>query len=156
VTPVPAIPEGCESKYDPEVCFDTDCVERPYGACVNDPFGGCECTYGCATDADCGSGICACGGVVGFRSRCIPASCSASSECGDGLCGLSVDVDPCGEYSARLACHDGAQECRVDADCGPEQEEVWCDYASNQPKHQCRLDGVWSCTTKMGQCGPCG
>jgi hypothetical protein len=154
----PALAGGCGPSGNTGRCVgDAACIEHPYGACVDTSTGGCECTYGCATDADCDAGeVCACAGVVVGRARCIPAACSASSECGQGLCGLSIDVDPCGRSDGRLACHDDRQECRVDADCGPE-EEILCDYASFQPKHQCRLVGaVWSCKDIGRPCGPCG
>ena len=99
-----------------------DCIEHPYGSC-NNYFGegvDCACSYGCATDDDCGDGkICACAGVARGYAVCIPADCITSAWCFDGLCGLSKHQDGC-DGSRSMACTGLADGCHVAADCEPQ------------------------------------
>ncbi|MFV8754691.1 ferritin-like domain-containing protein [Nannocystaceae bacterium ST9] len=131
-----------------------DCVEQPFGSCTTvDPFVGCGCHYGCATDADCNAGqVCACAGVMAAQATCIPADCTTSAECGEGLCGLSA-YDGCCGTSYATGCAPPDSPCHVDADCG----EVPCDGGS--VPGQCTSEagtGTWSCQAP-GWCGcDCG
>jgi hypothetical protein len=160
-------PSVCESPSTPGDCnigggdceVDADCTQKSYGACVArhpwEAWKGCQCTYRCATDADCSAGsVCACAGVVGGASRCVSADCEAAADCGAGLCGLSVSLGSCGEVRARLACHGSDAACRVDADCADEPL-VSCFNEEDQPA-ACKLGSEgWICTSP-DECGPCG
>ena len=139
-----------------ECVTDGDCTARPFGSCGRAAFfpsqSSCECHYGCATDADCGDGICACAGVVGERARCVPASCDDSADCGDGLCGLDRERDVCGEWSATLKCNGPESICRVDADC--QEQPMDCEGSFNEIDTCSVFDGAWGC--RLRSCGPCG
>jgi len=140
----------------PECLVDGDCTQGAYGSCGRAEFWPsqtCECHYGCASDADCEPGhICACSGVVGERSRCIPAGCDDSATCGEALCGLYRREGACGEWSASLACLSPATACRVDVDC--QEEPVDCGVAFGDIDACVIQDGEWTCGYKS--CGPCG
>jgi hypothetical protein len=128
-----------------------DCVDQDHGRCVMEPLAGCQCSYGCATDADCNEGfICACAGVAGTHSTCIPADCTLDADCGEGLCGLSVYEGCCGT-SYELACADPDEACHVNAEC----EDMPCnpDFPDGQiVEWQCSVQeefaeqtGEWTC-----------
>jgi hypothetical protein len=109
-----------------ECLNNADCDEAPYGTCHQFSFLGCKCQYGCGSDADCATGeICACSGVLGPASQCIPAGCVDDGDCSDGLCGLAAGGSAeCGTKEvAATACIDPTSACLVHADCpGPPQE----------------------------------
>ncbi|KIG14091.1 putative lipoprotein [Enhygromyxa salina] len=133
-----------------------DCLEQPHGSCALDIWGSCGCHYGCASDADCDPGsVCACAGVIGEASQCIPAGCITTDDCNDGLCGLSLDPGICDD-SYSLACASPTDECHVNADCPdapcpsfPEGEptQFYCS-ASGAPGFSCEPPG-WC----EGDCG---
>ncbi|PRQ04260.1 hypothetical protein ENSA5_09090 [Enhygromyxa salina] len=101
---------GCETA--------ADCNEKAYGSCTDDPWGGCQCRYGCASDADCEQGYaCACAGVIGDAAQCIPAGCTITDDCGEGHCGLSEFQGICDNFH-ELACAAPDAECHVNSDCG--------------------------------------
>jgi hypothetical protein len=99
-----------------------NCDEQPYGSCqqfYTADGGGCQCVYGCATDADCGPNeACVCAGVLSFMSQCVPADCLTDADCGEGLCSLSHVVDYCGAPYDSLHCAGPLDECHGDDECG--------------------------------------
>lgn len=109
--------ESCFSGTGVDACAtDMDCMDRSNGHC-DAPFpGGCECQYGCTSDADCNPGeICLCGEPVG---ACVPATCKADADCGAGyLC--STYVSGCGGF--QFACQTPEDQCQSEADCGSGQ-----------------------------------
>ncbi len=104
---------------------DADCAELAYGHCNDDGWGGCYCSSGCVTDADCDDGfVCKCGGVIG---SCVPASCTSDEDCeGDALCSSYVTEPGCG--GTAYQCQTVLDECGGDEDCGADE--------------QCSSDGV--------------
>lgn len=110
-------PEACvPSGSDPGTCHtDADCPT--HATCDADPwFGGCVCTQGCATDADCGDGyLCRCGEPTG---RCEWTGCTTDADCGDGL--LCIEQLGC-EFGGpqRFACQTAQDTCDDQGDCGP-------------------------------------
>lgn len=58
---------------------DVDCKEKPHGHCSQDGLDpSCGCSYGCVSDAECGSGrVCVCAEPVGYcaDSACGPEGC---------------------------------------------------------------------------------
>lgn len=155
VEPVPTVTCSYE---EGECATDADCVERPHGACANGLIyeQACRCIYGCKTDADCGDGeICACGGVVGTSTQCVPAGCATSGDCGDGLCGVLAQYGSCGENYSRAACLDRDAQCRTDADCAA-GDPIFCTDEPESPP-ACRVDFEhrFVCGEPFG-CGVCG
>ncbi|MCC7535971.1 MAG: hypothetical protein IT379_07150, partial [Deltaproteobacteria bacterium] len=76
--------DGCEGGFEPCCLRDADCVDGPGGRCAAFTFGYCggaapppgnTCRYdGCATDADCGGGICLPPGAIGnLNAACVAA-----------------------------------------------------------------------------------
>lgn len=120
---------------------DSDCTAQPYGACLYSQsfFAGCECAYGCTTDADCGEGmICICGGSApGYPSGtvCAPASCVTDTSCESEQCVLGVEVLSCGE-SYRAGCRTPADACASGNDC--QDDESCLPGDAGEP---------WSCMT---------
>lgn len=95
---------------------DDDCHERPYGSCefMTTDQSGCSCTYGCSTDADCGSGmICLCGERHGY---CTRATCTVDADCKDGALCLTHDDLP-GCNGRAFACQSEGDACIDDGDC---------------------------------------
>jgi hypothetical protein len=135
--------------WDPEEgvgCLtDADCDAKPFGVCNHDVSAGygCDCAYGCESDADChGAQICACAGVVGEASKCIPADCAAPDQCGDGLCGLEVWIDVCYQARGRTNCTTEATICRTSEDCEP---GICFD---NEEPLRCIAESGWTCQTQ--------
>lgn len=152
----PAAANDCTAPNANATCTqDSDCTARAHGSCGRGDFwpnaDACECHYGCATDADCAPGsICACAGVAGDRSRCVPSTCDG--DCGEGLCGLMRREGACGERYDRLACLTASSTCRVDAQC---QEEAETCMGSFYDVDTCVIsEGEWTCGIRS--CGPCG
>ncbi|PRQ08202.1 hypothetical protein [Enhygromyxa salina] len=162
VDPQGADAASCASDGGGSCQTGADCIDHEHGRCVEDPFGGCLCEYGCATDADCAAGlICACAGVTGDHSICIPAHCTIDDECGEGLCGLSEYEGCCGT-SFSTACAAPDASCHVDSECG----EALCDPSlpeSELVMYECAAEsdagedaGDWTCKPP-GWCGcDCG
>lgn len=106
---------------------DADCTAGPYGACLYQSgfFAGCDCVYGCATDADCDDGqICACGGSApGYpaSTQCIPASCVDDHACPDSSCGLAQAELACGQQWF-AGCRTPADTCARAQDCPNEND----------------------------------
>ncbi|HWA72299.1 MAG TPA: hypothetical protein VG937_08200 [Polyangiaceae bacterium] len=73
---------------------------------------------GCIEDADCGAGqICECGFDIG---RCLSASCATDDDCGDGLCARLDDFGRCDDGSRAVSlyqCASGADACLFGKDC---------------------------------------
>lgn len=111
---------------------DANCTAQPYGACLYQQsfFSGCECAYGCATDADCDDDeICACGGTApGYppSTMCIPSSCTTDASCDSMQCELGFKPVECAVDEYRAACRSpedtcaSSSECELDGDCYPE------------------------------------
>jgi hypothetical protein len=106
--------------YDPatDSCqYDSDCDERPHGACESvlyAPNTNRYCRYGCVVDSECENGsICLCGDPVGV---CVPASCSSGADCLPGFECSSYDP---GCPLVAFACQSPADRCGGNADCEP-------------------------------------
>lgn len=127
-----------------------DCTAQPYGSCAQQPDhmgGGCDCKYGCATDADCGDGeICMCAGLGGGPA-CIPASCVVDADC-DGMCGWNATASHCGDAFYQMGCLDEAAECRTTCPDAPGCNDVI------QPVECVVQDNAWVC--QPTECGGCG
>jgi hypothetical protein len=122
----PSLGAGCGAGYG--VCSsDADCTDAPYGSCgyPSDIIAACHCEYGCATDAECGSGqICMCAPLY-QGTHCIDADCQSDADCDGYRCALSLG-DGWSEIWPSVHCHSAADECQADADC-PEGFCVWDD-----------------------------
>ncbi|MBI4950425.1 MAG: hypothetical protein HY908_00180 [Myxococcales bacterium] len=113
---------SCQGNETVQNCTsDAECSAHAYGRCLSGMQGGggqassCDCSYSCATDADCESGqACLCAGAAtGIEgARCAPASCFSNADCASGECSVSTCNDLAG-----LACRSAADTCRVDAEC---------------------------------------
>ncbi len=119
---------------------DSDCRDRPNGACISGDWveGGtyCGCVYACGSDADCGSGeVCVPDGVVegDFRwSTCRSASCTVDSECSSGECGISSWHDGC-SYVVSQSCRDeAADSCRTIDDCPDGSSGCGTDWSATE------------------------
>lgn len=103
---------------DPSSCGkDDDCTAKLYGTCSKVPqLGNCECSYGCKTDADCGSGgVCVCGGVVGY---CEAATCRSDDDCVPGYqCRAFQDPTAAICNMLRFECQMPADTCESNASC---------------------------------------
>ena len=134
---------GCQS--------DAECSAAPMGRCEKDDnYPSCSCRYGCASDADCDEGsICACGGVAGPRSRCIPADCDGEATCGGALCAIEVQTNGCLQRSYAARCMSDAPACRTTADCPTS------DFCGDRTADCTVMDGAWQCRDQV-ECGPCG
>jgi hypothetical protein len=94
---------------------DSDCQEKPNGFCLDTPWVGCGCAYGCTTDADCAPGaMCMCGDPVG---TCVATTgCKKDADCGPGLrCATYTDNPGCGGLA--FACQTTDDKCTGDGDC---------------------------------------
>lgn len=122
---------------DGACAVDADCTAAPHGACLymSGFFSGCECVYGCASDADCADGqICACGGAApGYptSSQCISATCVDDQACPDGACGLAQAELACGPQWL-AGCRTPADTCtraqdcpNPDDNCVPQDGDAW-------------------------------
>lgn len=134
------VPTGTACSGQSGTCADdADCGAQPHGAClyVQSFFSGCECVYGCATDADCDEGmICICGGSApGYPAStvCAPASCTTDMSCDSEQCVLGVEVLSCGE-DYRVGCRTPEDTCSSSGDC--QSDESCLPGASGEP---------WSC-----------
>jgi len=115
--PGPGNPVSCN---DWDACHaDTDCTDFANGRCNNDPSaGGCGCSYGCATDADCGDAmVCLCGEGGG---TCVTAHCKTTADCPEGQsCVLYEEPQYCsGSSLPAFACTTDHDECLSDSQCG--------------------------------------
>lgn len=133
----------------PSDCMsDAECVsaEGAQGLCLDtpEPWDGCHCSYGCASDADCAADeACFCDGP---HSRCIPAQCRTDTDCPSGeLCGLNELAHGCGGSSLSLSCTTPEDECRADTDC---DECLQC--------LRWLQDDRRTCSASTGLCTPCG
>ena len=116
------LPSTTTCSVDPlmDTCAsDADCTERAHGFCAEsggfDGPGGCNCSYGCVVDDDCGSdALCICGSDIG---HCEPANCRIDADCGEGhFCAhWDSNDDPC--TGQGWACTTDEDECTVHADC---------------------------------------
>jgi len=116
---------------------DADCNQRPYGSCdAANQLGIGACVYGCAADADCGSGkLCVCGDGAG---RCVSASCRADAECGSGQ--LCARYFPVNANRAAFACTTARDECHRDCACdGDDGVTRVCDL--DQGARRCIIGG---------------
>jgi hypothetical protein len=120
----PVTPNSCIDNIGEGCKVDADCVEKPFGSCQETMvFGGftvdgCNCVYGCQTDADCGDGqICRCAGAgLGLYTECIQAGCVTDADCPAGeVCGLSPDI--CAPGGFQTACTTPGDTCDSDDDC---------------------------------------
>lgn len=100
---------------------DSECVAMPHGYCQFIGRSGPElsesnCTYACASDADCDAGfVCSCGETVG---TCVPAECATDADCNGKPCILLPSVAICGQPAhPRYACGRADQQCATDAHC---------------------------------------
>jgi len=96
---------------------DADCTASPNGYCATNSGGqvpGCNCQYGCVSDANCGEGqICECGDPVG---QCVPSNCKDDSACGaNSLCATYTN-NTCYQHS--FACQTPEDSCLTDTECG--------------------------------------
>jgi len=118
---------------------DADCTAAAHGACLymSGFFSGCECVYGCATDADCDDGqICACGGAApGYptSTQCIQGGCASDGACPSGVCGLGQAELSCGEQWV-TGCRTPDDACVRAQDCANDDDN--CIPAA---------DGTWAC-----------
>jgi len=106
---------------------DADCSERPFGRCLSGTYvetgeAFCQCSYGCASDADCAGlgfeAICACPAGEGTPSAptCVPADCTENAACASGECGFGTRDTGCGiEHYA--VCRSASDTCRADGQC---------------------------------------
>jgi hypothetical protein len=98
-----------------------DCTEGAYPSCKLNGYIVCDCVYGCVTDADCPAGYaCACAGVIGPHTQCIPADCNTTADCGGELCRLGEHESLCETVYYGLVCTSPDDECIHDEDCPPE------------------------------------
>ncbi len=133
-------PETCTGPTPDGTCaVDADCTDRAHGSCVSG-FGACECSYGCRTDADCGTGfVCICGSPVG---SCQRATCTSDADCGGTLECRSFQDPQAGLCGAQaFECQHPGDECQQDADCAGGGAFCLSD-----------AEGVHRCTTDF----PCG
>ncbi|MCC7543049.1 MAG: hypothetical protein IT379_42930, partial [Deltaproteobacteria bacterium] len=84
------------------------------------PPPGNTCRYdGCATDADCGGGICLPPGAIGnLNAACVAAPCRSPADCtrrAGGQCVLARTGGFC--PSPAVYCVYDGDPCRTDADC---------------------------------------
>ena len=126
VEPVPAT--SCESGRPDACCTSADCtvpaqcflgpIVRSCGGAVRLPVNECA-TDECASNADCGTGICIPKGVTGPIARCVSAvACRADSDCTaetGGHCILTSD--PCCGTRGEMACRYPTGGCSTNADC---------------------------------------
>lgn len=84
------------------------CVDDPNGGrrCAY----GCETDADCEPGSIC---LCAALGDPQGTPQCVPADCATDADCGEGLCGVHVD-EGCGGTTLRLACLTEASECRTE------------------------------------------
>jgi hypothetical protein len=119
---VPATPSACN--IGGSFCeTNADCVEQPFGSCQmpTSMAWGCECVYGCQTDADCAPGkICRCAGeVLGDYTTCVPSTCTVDADCGGELCQFSQsDGDGCPPAASNGNCSTPNDLCDSDTPCG--------------------------------------
>lgn len=111
-------PEACQptiTEPAAQCTLDSECTDSPHGHCgVYDQIVDCRCQYGCVSDSDCGAGqVCSCGTPVG---RCIQATCATNADCGPGLC-VATRFEKC-DWGGGFACQRASDQCTVDADCG--------------------------------------
>ncbi|UQA62417.1 hypothetical protein [Polyangium aurulentum] len=108
--------EACIGSGGFDTCTtDADCMDGANGHCSSLAFGsGCECQYGCTSDADCGAGmVCLCSEPVG---ACVKASCTTDADCGEGrLC--ATYAASCG-VDVEFACQAPEDDCQSALDCG--------------------------------------
>ncbi|MBK6922864.1 MAG: ferritin-like domain-containing protein [Deltaproteobacteria bacterium] len=111
---------------------DDECTESPHGYCNTEFFdGGCSCSYGCESDADCGEDqACIC---AGNQSQCVPAYCHTDADCGDYLCQY---------YGGVLACQGAFDTCRDGSTCAGD-----CPACGYSP-----TDCAWACQPDGGTC----
>ncbi|MEM9457544.1 MAG: ferritin-like domain-containing protein [Myxococcota bacterium] len=133
------LPSGASCTLEDQNCStDADCTDRPHGRCIqySDVFIDeeyCGCSYGCATDDDCGDEwLCMCGAEQsGYPSysRCVRKTCDEDASCGGTMCALATANDGCG-LSYRAACLTPDDECnnydQCDGeDCFPQDDGHW-------------------------------
>jgi hypothetical protein len=109
---------GCDS--------DDECQDPSDGRCAysGGTFGfppSCECTWPCASDADCSAlEVCLPPEVHELRQLnwpiCVPAHCRTGESCGSGECAVLTLLD-CGWGVAELRCRQDSDECRSNLEC---------------------------------------
>ncbi len=137
--------EADADDYELHCLTDADCTEAANGLCAKKSFGegpsGCGCSYACASDADCAAGeACVPDGLEEDalkHSTCVPANCRTDADCAGGECGLSIFNDDCG-WTVALACRSDADECRLDRQCGRDEE---CAIYLDAPAWACAKAG---------------
>jgi hypothetical protein len=119
------VPE-CEDWVSYTSCeTDADCQDPAGGECAlaggnygMPPF--CECTWPCASDADCAATeICLPPEVHELPLRwplCVRARCRTGESCPSGECALATRGD-CGWGQAQLRCREHGDECRSNQEC---------------------------------------
>ncbi|MCC6524629.1 MAG: hypothetical protein IT373_18375 [Polyangiaceae bacterium] len=138
---------ACQGTETVQNCTsDAECSAHAYGRCLSGMQGGggqassCDCSYSCATDADCDSGqACLCAGATAdlAGARCAPASCFTNAACASGECSVSTYHDGC--YArAYLACRSAADTCRVDAECTTPGETCDLVWTAGESAWACR------------------
>jgi hypothetical protein len=108
---------------------DADCTSGKNGRCLAPrPPDLVEntCSYDdCFTDADCGSGVCACRSATHHGANtCFHANCRTDADCaGRGCSPSAVATDPSCQSGLAIGsfgyfCHTASDECIDDGDCG--------------------------------------
>jgi hypothetical protein len=129
-------PDVCEGESFGSCAADADCTARANGACTPFDDGGCRCSYGCRTDADCVEGyMCVCGDIIG---RCTPTACTVDADCGDALCASYVESPGC--PGDAYACQSTDDQCASTADC-PEGQE--CSLEETGTHRTCFVPGCF-------------
>jgi hypothetical protein len=91
---------------------DAECSALPLGFCFREGNSVPVCKPGCTTDADCGSGVCACDGL--HPGYCVVAGCTTDADCGpDSLCAVTYGV--CGGLS--FQCTSPLDQCITANEC---------------------------------------
>jgi hypothetical protein len=160
---------ACEgTEMDLNCTTDAECTAYPNGKCIHGStitdsglMTRCNCTYACATDADCAeNSVCLSPELPGDPAwpYCRPVSdCRTNSDCGEcGECGFgALDDGECGWIYA-LQCRTPLDECKADADCGfgsclPDETGAWiCQSESCAIGRPLLVDAV-ACTAPSRQ-----
>jgi hypothetical protein len=135
VNRVAAVPLGGDYSEEPVTCeewveygcdSDEECQDPPGGHCAQNggTFGfppSCDCTWICASDADCGATEICLPPEVHKLSQlnwpiCVPAHCRTGERCSSGECAVFTLLD-CGWGLAELRCREESDECRSNWEC---------------------------------------
>lgn len=131
----------CEPSFpeDPVECTtDVDCTAAAHGHCgVYDQIVQCRCQYGCVSDDECGADqVCNCGDPVG---SCASATCATDADCGEGLC-IATRLDKC-SFDRSFACQLAGDACSSDQDCDAGQLCAYTDAGRRCFDNDCPVPG---------------